>query len=52
MIIPLKPRKMILDFILGMKIASRKLLRVVTEDDMLITTYMTDKIKKYMEEGD
>ena len=34
------------------KIVSRKLLRVVTEGDTLITVYMTDKIKKYMEEGD
>jgi hypothetical protein len=34
------------------KSVSRKLLRVVTEGDMLITVYMTDKIKKYMEEGD
>ncbi len=31
------------------KIVAGKLLRVVTEDDLLITVYMTDKIKKYME---
>lgn len=34
------------------KIVSGKLLRVVTEGDILITVYMTDKIKKYTEEGD
>jgi hypothetical protein len=34
------------------RIISGKLLRVITEEDMLITVYMTDKIKKYMEEGD
>lgn len=31
------------------KIVAGKLLRVVTEGDLLITVYMTDKIKKYME---
>lgn len=34
------------------KIVSGKLLRVVTEGDLLITVYMTEKIRKYMEEGD
>ena len=34
------------------KIIFGKLLRVITEGDLLITVYMTDKIKKYMEEGD
>lgn len=34
------------------RITSGKLLRIITEEDMLITVYMTDKIKKYMEEGD
>lgn len=34
------------------KVFSGKLLRVVSEGDMLITVYMTNKIKKYMEEGD
>lgn len=34
------------------KVFSDKLLRVVSEGDLLITVYMTNKIKKYMEEGD
>lgn len=34
------------------KVFSDKLLRVVSEGDQLITVYMTNKIKKYMEEGD
>jgi hypothetical protein len=33
------------------KIISGKLLRVVTEDDKLITVYLTDKIRKYHEGG-
>jgi len=33
------------------KVIARKLFRVITEGDLLITVYMTDKIKKYMEDG-
>jgi hypothetical protein len=33
------------------KIMLGKLLRVVTEGDLLITTYITDKIEKYVKEG-
>jgi hypothetical protein len=33
------------------KIISGKLLRVVAEDDKLITVYLTDKIRKYHEGG-
>jgi hypothetical protein len=33
------------------KVIAGKLLRVITEGDLLITVYMTDKIKKYMEDG-
>ena len=33
------------------KVIAGKLFRVITEGDLLITVYMTDKIKKYMEDG-
>jgi hypothetical protein len=33
------------------KVIAGKLLRLITEGDLLITGYMTDKIKKYMEDG-
>ena len=32
------------------KLVSGKLLRVITEDDLLITAYLTDKIGKYAKE--
>ena len=32
------------------KITGDKLIRVVTEKEILITAYLTDKVKKYMEE--
>lgn len=34
------------------KIVSGELLRVVTEGDLLITVYMTEKIRKYMGEDE
>lgn len=33
------------------KVIAGKLLRVITEGDLLITVYITDKIKKYIEDG-
>jgi len=33
------------------KIVAGRLLRIVTEGDLLITVYMTDKVKKYMEKN-
>jgi Domain of unknown function (DUF4258) len=36
--------------IIYQKLASGKLLRIVTEGDLLITAYITDKISKYLKE--
>ena len=36
--------------IIYQKLSSGKLLRIVTEGDLLITAYITDKISKYMKE--
>ncbi len=40
------------DRLIYQKVFSGKLLRVVSEGDRLITVYMTNKITKYMKEGD
>ena len=36
--------------IIYQKLSSGKLLRIVTEGDLLITAYITDKISKYVKE--
>ena len=36
--------------IIYQKLVSGKLLRIVTEGDLLITTYITDKVSKYLKE--
>ena len=36
--------------IIYQKLVSGKLLRIVTEGDLLITAYITDKISKYLKE--
>ncbi len=39
------------DRIIYQKLVSGKLLRIVTEGDLLITAYLTDKIGKYVKEA-
>jgi len=38
------------DRLIYQKVAGNKLVRVVTESNMLVTVYVTSKIKKYMGE--